>query len=119
MECGRVDREPQRRSLPCRGARVDASREEGRLLCDQRVLVVVAAEIELGAARLDAEAGVRVGPELLEDVDLDVDARQTLVGEDRVLTGPEPGVTRDAIPIDWTYTAPDGSIANSLSPSEW
>ncbi len=32
-----------------------------------------------------------------------------LVGEDRVLTGPEPGVTRDAIPVDWTYTAPDGS----------
>ncbi len=26
-----------------------------------------------------------------------------LLGEDRVLTGPEPGVTRDAIPIDWTY----------------
>lgn len=26
-----------------------------------------------------------------------------LVGEDRVLTGPEPGVTRDAIPIDWEY----------------
>jgi len=32
-----------------------------------------------------------------------------LVGEDRVLTGPEPGVTRDAIPVDWTYTAPDGA----------
>jgi len=26
-----------------------------------------------------------------------------LVGEDRVLTGPEPGLTRDAIPIAWTY----------------
>ncbi len=26
-----------------------------------------------------------------------------LLGEDRVLTGPEPGVTRDAIPIDWDY----------------
>ena len=26
-----------------------------------------------------------------------------LVGEERVLTGPEPGVTRDAIPVDWTY----------------
>jgi GTP-binding protein len=26
-----------------------------------------------------------------------------LLGEERVLTGPEPGVTRDAIPIDWTY----------------
>lgn len=32
-----------------------------------------------------------------------------LVGEDRVLTGPEPGVTRDAIAVDWTYTAPDGT----------
>ena len=26
-----------------------------------------------------------------------------LLGEERVLTGPEPGVTRDAIPIDWEY----------------
>ena len=26
-----------------------------------------------------------------------------LLGEDRVLTGPEPGVTRDAIHVDWTY----------------
>ncbi|MGE0650372.1 MAG: ribosome biogenesis GTPase Der [Alphaproteobacteria bacterium] len=27
----------------------------------------------------------------------------SLVGEERVLTGPEPGITRDAIPVDWTY----------------
>jgi GTP-binding protein len=26
-----------------------------------------------------------------------------LLGEERMLTGPEPGVTRDAIPIDWSY----------------
>lgn len=26
-----------------------------------------------------------------------------LIGEDRMLTGPEPGVTRDAIPVDWEY----------------
>jgi GTP-binding protein len=26
-----------------------------------------------------------------------------LIGEDRMLTGPEPGLTRDAIPIGWTY----------------
>jgi len=32
-----------------------------------------------------------------------------LVGEDRVLTGPEAGITRDAIHIDWTYRFPDGS----------
>ena len=27
-----------------------------------------------------------------------------LLGEDRLLTGPEPGVTRDAIPLDWEYS---------------
>ena len=26
-----------------------------------------------------------------------------LIGEERMLTGPEPGLTRDAIPIGWTY----------------
>jgi GTP-binding protein len=26
-----------------------------------------------------------------------------LIGEERMLTGPEPGLTRDAIPISWTY----------------
>ena len=26
-----------------------------------------------------------------------------LIGDDRLLTGPEPGVTRDAISVDWTY----------------
>ncbi len=26
-----------------------------------------------------------------------------LLGEERLVTGPEPGVTRDAIPVDWTY----------------
>ena len=26
-----------------------------------------------------------------------------LIGEERLLTGPEAGITRDAIPVDWTY----------------
>ena len=26
-----------------------------------------------------------------------------LVGEERMLTGPEPGLTRDAVPVDWSY----------------
>ncbi len=26
-----------------------------------------------------------------------------LVGEERMLTGPEPGLTRDAVPVDWAY----------------
>lgn len=31
-----------------------------------------------------------------------------LLGEDRLLTGPEAGITRDSIAIDWNWTAPDG-----------
>ena len=26
-----------------------------------------------------------------------------LIGEDRLITGPEPGLTRDAIPVDWSF----------------
>lgn len=31
-----------------------------------------------------------------------------LLGEDRLLTGPEAGITRDSIAVDWLWTAPDG-----------
>jgi GTPase len=31
-----------------------------------------------------------------------------ILGEDRLITGPEAGITRDSIAIDWTWTAPDG-----------
>ncbi|MGF1544077.1 MAG: ribosome biogenesis GTPase Der [Parvularculaceae bacterium] len=30
-----------------------------------------------------------------------------LIGDDRLLTGPEAGITRDAIAIEWTWRAPD------------
>jgi len=33
-----------------------------------------------------------------------------LIGEDRMLTGPNPGVTRDSIPVDWDYTDPKGNV---------
>ncbi len=32
-----------------------------------------------------------------------------LLGEDRLLTGPEAGITRDAIAVDWSWTALDGT----------
>jgi GTP-binding protein len=32
-----------------------------------------------------------------------------ILGEDRLITGPEAGITRDSISIDWLWTAPDGS----------
>lgn len=33
-----------------------------------------------------------------------------LLGEDRLLTGPEAGITRDSIAVDWQWTAPDGTV---------
>lgn len=32
-----------------------------------------------------------------------------LLGEDRLITGPEAGITRDSIAVDWAWTAPDGA----------
>lgn len=31
-----------------------------------------------------------------------------MLGEDRMITGPEAGITRDSIAIDWTWEGPDG-----------
>lgn len=31
-----------------------------------------------------------------------------ILGEERLITGPEAGITRDSIAIDWMWTAPDG-----------
>jgi GTPase len=33
-----------------------------------------------------------------------------ILGEDRLITGPEAGITRDSIAIDWRWPSPDGSI---------
>ncbi len=33
-----------------------------------------------------------------------------ILGEQRMITGPEAGITRDSIAIDWIWTAPDGEV---------
>ncbi|MGX7952808.1 ribosome biogenesis GTPase Der [Tsuneonella sp. HG249] len=33
-----------------------------------------------------------------------------LLGEDRLLTGPEAGITRDSIAVDWQWTDPEGQV---------
>lgn len=33
-----------------------------------------------------------------------------LLGEDRLITGPEAGITRDSIAVDWNWTAPKGEV---------
>ncbi len=55
----------------------------------------------------DGEEEVPTGPLRLAIVGRPNVGKSTLVncllGEERVLTGPEPGVTRDAIPVDWSH----------------
>jgi GTP-binding protein len=33
-----------------------------------------------------------------------------LLGEDRLLTGPEAGITRDSIAVEWSWATPDGEV---------
>ncbi|WP_120716307.1 ribosome biogenesis GTPase Der [Tsuneonella amylolytica] len=33
-----------------------------------------------------------------------------MLGQDRLLTGPEAGITRDSIAVDWQWTDPDGEV---------
>ena len=78
-----------------------------------------------GAAEDEREAADRAG-EPAEPDDLDLGplklaivgrpnaGKSTLInrllGEDRLLTGPEAGITRDSIAVDWQWAAPDGEM---------
>ena len=57
------------------------------------------------------EEGVPTGPLKLAIVGRPNAGKSTLInrmlGEDRLLTGPEAGITRDSIAIDWEWTDPD------------
>ncbi|HEY9236347.1 MULTISPECIES: ribosome biogenesis GTPase Der [Phenylobacterium] len=81
--------------------------------------IAISAEHGEGMADL-YQALLAVWPEVDEEEDEDADkpvriaivgrpnaGKSTLVnkliGEDRLLTGPEAGITRDAIPVDWTW----------------
>jgi GTP-binding protein len=37
-----------------------------------------------------------------------------ILGEDRLLTGPEAGITRDSIAVDWTWHDPDNGLARPV-----
>jgi len=79
----------------------------------------------IGAAEAEREAADRAG-EAAEPDDLELGplklaivgrpnaGKSTLInrllGEDRLLTGPEAGITRDSIAVDWQWTAPDGEV---------
>jgi GTP-binding protein len=77
----------------------------------------------IGAGEAEREAADRAG-EPAEDDDLSLGplklaivgrpnaGKSTLInrllGEDRLLTGPEAGITRDSIAVDWQWTDPEG-----------
>ena len=76
--------------------------------------VIGAAEEELAAAQRAGEAAepddLALGPLKLAIVGRPNAGKSTLInrllGEDRLLTGPEAGITRDSIAVDWQWTDP-------------
>jgi GTP-binding protein len=70
------------------------------------------AEAEALAAAGDEEEDELSGPLKLAIVGRPNAGKSTLInrflGEDRLLTGPEAGITRDSIAVDWTWTDPKG-----------
>lgn len=60
------------------------------------------------------EAGEEQGPLKLAIVGRPNAGKSTLINrlieEERLITGPEAGITRDSIAIDWSWRAPDGQI---------
>jgi GTP-binding protein len=74
-------------------------------------------EEELTAAA-DGGEGDRSSPLLLAIVGRPNAGKSTLInrllGEDRLLTGPEAGITRDSIAVDWTWTDPATGAARPI-----
>jgi GTP-binding protein len=68
--------------------------------------------VERDEAEADDEEGE--GPLKLAIVGRPNAGKSTLINrilrEERLITGPEAGITRDSIAIDWEWTAPDGSV---------
>lgn len=84
------------------GEPIAISAEHGEGMAD-----LYAAVLALALAEDDEEAEAADKPVSIAIVGRPNAGKSTLVnrliGEDRMLTGPEAGITRDAIPVDWTW----------------
>src|SRR5918995_862941 len=69
--------------------------------------------IERDEAEIEAEEEPEDGPLKLAIVGRPNAGKSTLVnrmlGQERMITGPEAGITRDAVSVEWDWPAPDGS----------
>jgi len=87
------------------GAPVAISAEHGEGLSD--LYEALAPYIEAPPPEAEADEDEAAGPLKLAVVGRPNVGKSTLVnrllGEERLLTGPDPGVTRDAIAVDWTW----------------
>src|SRR5690606_32835637 len=85
------------------------SAEHGEGMADLYEAIAAGTSAEADAARLSGEGDAAAGeaPMMLAIVGRPNVGKSTLanrlLGEERLLTGPEPGVTRDAIAVDWSY----------------
>ena len=115
MEAGRIDGEPERPSDTRRRLRMHARREPRAVAGEEYLLVSsgLAHLAHVHRRRVDREDQVRVGPEILNHLDLDVELRQRRVGECRILeclgadaddrarqVGLLPGRQGDAVPAE-------------------
>jgi GTP-binding protein len=84
------------------GEPISISAEHGEGMAD-----LYAALLEVAPPEEDAEEDPEGKPVRIAIVGRPNAGKSTLVnklvGEDRLLTGPEAGITRDAIPVDWTW----------------
>ena len=96
---------------------ISAEHGEGTADLFEALWPVIGEKSEAGDALLaidegeEDEDGVPTGPLKLAIVGRPNAGKSTLInrllGEDRLLTGPEAGITRDSIAIDWEWTDPD------------
>ncbi|WP_375197105.1 ribosome biogenesis GTPase Der [Sphingobium sp.] len=96
------------------GDPIPFSAEHGQGLADlfQALLPYIDREVEEEEETELGEADLEAAPLKLAIVGRPNAGKSTLInrllGENRLLTGPEAGITRDSIAVDWQWTAPDG-----------
>ncbi|MBD3762151.1 ribosome biogenesis GTPase Der [Sphingomonadaceae bacterium G21617-S1] len=97
------------------GEPVPLSAEHGEGIADLFTeLLPYIDKVESEDGEEDAEEDEESGPLKLAIVGRPNAGKSTLInkilGEQRMITGPEAGITRDSIAIDWDWKAPDGTV---------